>query len=191
MRKTTKILGLAVALAAAPTLAFAHPGLHAAGFSDGFIHPFTGFDHLLAMVAVGYWAASMAGAARWAVPMSFLALMIAGGALGFHAEAPAVIEYGIAASVVVLGGLVAFDVRLPVGPAAALVGTFAFCHGFAHGAEAPNAASGWHFGAGFVLATLLLQSLGLGLGALRLHRSVARIAGALIAASGCWFALNA
>lgn len=191
MRKTTKILGLAAAMAAAPTLALAHPGLHAAGFSDGFIHPFTGFDHLLAMVAVGYWAASLGGAARWAAPLSFLALMMVGAVLGFHAEAPGFIEYGIATSVVVLGALVAFDVRLPVGAAAALVGVFAFFHGFAHGAEAPNAATFLQFGAGFGLATLLLQSLGLGLGVLRLHRSVARIAGAVIAASGCWFVFNA
>ncbi len=191
MSKTAKTLGLALTLVAAPSLAFAHPGLHAAGFADGFVHPFTGFDHLLAMVAVGYWAASLGGAARWAAPASFLALMCLGAVLGFHAEAPALIEYGIAASVVVLGVLVAFDIRMPVVPAAALVGLFAFCHGFAHGAEAPNAASGLQFGVGFVLATVLLQGLGFGLGMLRLHRSVARIAGALIAASGCWFVFNA
>jgi urease accessory protein len=177
---------LAAALAAFPFAASAHPGLHAVDFEDGFIHPFTGADHLLAMIAVGYWAGQFVGSSRFILPGVFAGLMAIGAALGFHAEAPALIEYGVAASVAVLGLLLAFDVKMPITPAAALVSLFALCHGFAHGAEAPAAASqAWFFG-GFVAASLILQGVGLGLSMLRHRKVLARIAGALVALSGAW-----
>ena len=191
MNKVFKIATAAVAIAALPVAASAHPGLHAAGFGEGFVHPFTGADHLLAMIATGYWAAQFAGRARFALPTVFVCLMVVGGALGFHAQAPGFIEYGIAASVAVLGMLVAFDVKMPVAPAAGLVGLFALCHGFAHGAEAPAAASQVLFFGGFVLTSLFLQSLGFGLGSLRPGKALSRIAGAAVALGGAWMLGNA
>jgi urease accessory protein len=186
MKTLLKTAALAATLAAFPFAASAHPGLHAAGFEDGFIHPFTGADHLLAMIAVGFWAGQFVGRARFVLPGVFAALMVVGAALGFHAEVPALVEYGIAASVVALGLLLAFDVKMPVAPAAALVGLFALCHGFAHGAEAPAAASQAQFFGGFVAARLILQGVGLGLSMLRHSKSLARIAGALVAMTGVW-----
>jgi urease accessory protein len=186
MKTLLKTAALAAALAAFPFAASAHPGLHAAGFEDGFIHPFTGADHLLAMIAVGYWAGQFAGRARFVLSGVFAGLMAIGAALGYHAEAPALVEYGIAASVVVLGLLLAFDVRMPVAPAAALVGLFALCHGFAHGAEAPAAASQALFFGGFIAASLILQGVGLGLSMLRHSKTLARLAGGLVALSGAW-----
>jgi urease accessory protein len=186
MKTLLKTAALAAALAAFPFAASAHPGLHAAGFADGFIHPFTGADHLLAMVAVGYWAGQFEGRARFVLPGVFAGLMVIGAALGYHAEAPALIEYGVAASVVVLGLLLAFEVKMPVAPAAALVGLFALCHGFAHGAEAPAAASQALFFGGFVAASLILQGFGLGLIMIRRGKNFARIAGAFVALGGAW-----
>ena len=186
MNKSFKIATAAAALAALPVAASAHPGLHAAGFADGFIHPFTGADHLLAMIATGYWAAQSAGRARFAIPAVFAVLMVVGAALGFHAEAPGFVEYGIAASVAILGLLVAFDVKMPVAPAVGLVGLFALCHGFAHGAEAPAAVSQALFFGGFVAASLILQAVGFGLASLRPGKALSRIAGAAVALGGAW-----
>jgi urease accessory protein len=186
MNKIWKIVAASAAFAAVPVAASAHPGLHAMGFEDGFIHPFTGADHLMAMVAVGYWAGQFGGRMRFAIPAIFAAVMVFGAALGFHAEAPGFIEYGIAASVAVMGLLIAFDVKMAFAPAAALVGAFAFCHGFAHGAEAPAAAAQAHFFSGFVFASLILQGAGLGLAMMRPAQSLSRLAGALVALGGAW-----
>ena len=186
MTKTLKTLAVAGALVAFPFAASAHPGLHAAGFADGLIHPFTAADHLMAMTAVGYWAGQFSGRARFLVPGAFVGLMVLGAALGFHAQAPNFIEYGIAASVAVIGLLIAFDIKMPLAPAAGLVGLFAFCHGFAHGAEAPAAATEVLFFSGFVLASLILQGFGLGLAMLRPGQALSRVAGAVVALSGLW-----
>jgi len=191
MTKLWKIVAASAAFAAVPVAASAHPGLHALGFEDGFVHPFTGADHLMAMAAVGYWAGQFGGRMRFAIPAIFAAVMVLGAALGFHAEAPGFIEYGIAASVAVMGVLIAFDVKMPALAAAALVGAFAFCHGFAHGAEAPAAATEISFFSGFVLASLILQGVGLGLSMLRPGKLLSRLAGAAVALGGAWMLGNA
>jgi urease accessory protein len=174
-----------------PSIAEAHPGLHAHGFADGFAHPFTGLDHLCAMVAVGYWAASLGGSARWIAPAAFVCLMAMGALLGLNAVALPAVEYGIAASVVALGLLVAFDVRMPVAAAAALVGGFALFHGYAHGSEMPAASNALYYGGGFLLATVMLHAIGLTLGSLRMNRVFGRLAGGAIALTGCYFAFAA
>jgi urease accessory protein len=191
MRKFWKIAAASAAFAAIPVAASAHPGLHAMGFEDGFVHPFTGADHLMAMTAVGYWAGQFGGRMRFAIPAIFAAVMVFGAALGFHAEAPGFVEYGIAASVAVMGLLIAFDIRMPALAAAVLVGAFAFCHGFAHGAEAPAAATEISFFSGFVLASLILQGVGLRLSMLRPGKLLSRLAGAAVALGGAWMLGNA
>ena len=87
----------------APVAALAHPGAHIEGLSAGFTHPFTGLDHLIAMVVVGVWAAFLGGRALWAVPASFVALLGVGAALGAHGATLPGVEHVIAASVFVLG----------------------------------------------------------------------------------------
>ena len=73
----------------------------------------------------------------------------------------------ILVSVAVFTTLVVKKARMRIGPSALLVGFFAFFHGFAHGAEMPPSAGIVMFGAGFVLATLLLHALGLAAGRLQ------------------------
>jgi urease accessory protein len=171
-----------------PALAHAHhlPG-EASGFASGFGHPLFGLDHVLAMVAVGLWAAQLGGRSRWTVPAAFVCLMAVGGALGMSGIQVPMVEAGILASVLVLGILIAAAVRLPTAASVALVGLFAIFHGHAHGAEIPAAASGFSYALGFVLATIALHACGIGLGMLAKKPSTVpllRFAGAAIAVAG-------
>lgn len=172
--------------------ALAHPGhgpdavAAQAALAAGFAHPFSGLDHLLAMVAVGLWAAQQGGRALWAWPAAFVALMLAGGALGLAGFGLPAIEPVIGASIVVLGAFVALGARLPVVAGAALVGAFAVFHGNAHGLESPGYGAA-AYATGFMLATACLHAAGLlaGLAAARLGAAQAlRIGGALGAATG-------
>lgn len=176
------------------TLAFTAPASHAhtgigatAGFAHGFSHPLLGLDHLLAMIAVGLWAPQLAQnnkKALWMVPISFAGVMILGGVLGASKIELPLVETGTLMSVLVLGVLVAASARLPLVASIAVVGAFAIFHGHAHGAEMPQAVSALFYGAGFVLATALLHSVGVTLGVLsqkKMSLQITRFAGAAIA----------
>jgi urease accessory protein len=182
-------LGAAVALlaVAVPAAAFAHPGHPGDGLVAGFMHPFSGADHLLAMLAVGFWAAMLGGWARYAVPAAFVSVMMAGASFGMAATPIPMVELAVAASVVALGLLVAFEVKVPVAVASAIVATAAFFHGFAHGTELPASNQALTYVGGFVAATVILHGAGLALGSLRLSKAgriVGRIAGIGVALTG-------
>ena len=166
MRKLLSGLTFAAATLA-PAVAFAHAG-HGehSGFIHGFMHPIAGLDHILAMVTVGILAYQIGGRALWLVPTTFLAIMAAGGLLGVAGVSFYFVEPGIAASVVVLGLIVALAVKPPVTVAMALVALFAVFHGYAHGIEAPLDGSAAVYGAGFMLATALLHAAGIAFGML-------------------------
>jgi urease accessory protein len=151
---------LAVALMGVAGSAEAHLLGETGGLSGGFAHPLSGLDHVLAMLAVGMWAAQLGGRAVWLVPLSFVAMMTAGGAVALAGLPLPLVELGIAGSVVVFGALIAFAARLPVGLGMAVVGAFALFHGHAHGTEIPAAASAVAYAAGFVAATGLLHAAG-------------------------------
>jgi urease accessory protein len=153
------------AAAIAPTAALAHPGFgDHADFVGGFAHPLTGADHVLAMVAVGLFAAHLGGRALVLVPATFVLTMAAAGILGVVGVGIPFVELGIALSVVVLGVAIAFRLNPPVALAMALVGFFAIFHGHVHGTEMAGLGAGALYGAGFVLATALLHAVGIGLG---------------------------
>lgn len=162
-------------------------GAQGAGFGAGLAHPFTGLDHMLAMVAVGLWAAQLGGRARWVVPLAFMGAMVVGAGLALAGITLPMVATGIASSVLVLGLLIAFAARLPVAASAILVGAFAVFHGHAHGTELPQAASEALYGVGFLLATGTLHAVGLGIGAL-MHHSLKptwlRVLGGGIATAG-------
>jgi urease accessory protein len=150
-----------------PAMAFAHTGVgDAGGFAHGFMHPVTGLDHVLAMVMVGVLASQMNGRALWLVPAAFVLVMAAGGALGVAGIGVPFVETGIALSVVVLGAMVAFGIRLPAAAAMAVVALFAIFHGHAHGTEMPANAAGLAYGLGFMLGTALLHLAGIAAGML-------------------------
>ena len=183
-----RIILATVAAALAPNAALAHTGAeHALSFGSGFAHPFTGADHLLAMVAVGLWAGLNAGRARWAWPAAFVGVMLVGGGLGMAGVHLPVVEAGILASVVVLGVLVLAAAQWPVMLGTGLVAVFALLHGHAHGAELPIGAAAVTYAAGFALGTAILHVVGLGLAQVAsdgASRRLVRGAGALIAAGG-------
>ena len=149
----------------ASSAAQAHVGVgDTHGFAHGFAHPLSGIDHILAMVAVGLFAAHLGGRALYLVPLSFIAMMIVGGVLGIAGVSLPFVEIGIGLSVVVFGMAVAFGLNMPAALAMLLVGFFAIFHGHAHGTEMPESISGLAYGAGFVLATATLHAFGIGLG---------------------------
>src|SRR6476659_1401554 len=144
-----KGLTIAAAVTLVPTAAFAHPGLgDAHGFVAGFAHPLGGLDHILAMVTVGIFAWQLGGRALWLVPAAFVAAMAAGGALAMTGVPVPMVETGIAASVIVLGAIVALGIKAPLAIAMGLVGLFAIFHGHAHGSEMPLAAATGVYAAG-------------------------------------------
>lgn len=150
-----------------PNLAFAHTAIgDTSGFAHGFAHPLSGIDHVLAMIMVGLFATQLGGRTLWLAPASFVAGMTFGGALGLAGIEMPLVELGIALSVVVLGVLVASEVKASIAAAMALVGFFAVFHGHAHGAEMPENVGGWAYAVGFVIATSLLHMAGIGAGLL-------------------------
>jgi urease accessory protein len=147
--------------------ASAHEGAGiSGGFFSGFMHPILGWDHVVAMVAVGLWGAFLGSPAIWILPVVFPLVMAFGGALGVMGVPIPAIETGIAASAVVLGAMVAFAVRPPIWIAALIVGAFAIFHGHAHGTELPDAANPLAYSLGFVIATGLLHLSGIAFGLL-------------------------
>lgn len=163
------------------------------GFAHGFLHPFGGLDHILAMVSVGMMAAlvgkRLGTGSLWAFPAAFMGMMSVGAMLAMANFHLPFVEIGIALSVVTLGLAVALQMPLPLLAGMALVGFFAVFHGFAHGAEMPVDASMLTYWAGFLLATALLHLAGIGtrfaLGRwVPAANVVARLAGIAIAAAG-------
>jgi urease accessory protein len=172
LRKIAPSALLALFLTTVP--AFAHVGHgHVETFATGFFHPLGGIDHVLAMVAVGLYAASLGGAALWLVPSAFVGTMIVGGLIGYGGIGLPYVEQVIGLSVVVMGLAIALGAKLPTTIAMALVGAFALFHGHAHGSEGAELASFLPYAAGFVIATSLLHCAGivLGLGLDRLGRT--------------------
>ncbi|MBV9990556.1 MAG: HupE/UreJ family protein [Alphaproteobacteria bacterium] len=172
----------AAAIALLPAAASAHPGIagHTHGFAYGLAHPLGGIDHVLAMVAVGMFAAHLGGRALWLLPLTFVSAMALAGIAGMTGLALPFVEIGIGLSVVVLGLAVALQWNMPALAAMGLVGFFAVFHGYAHGAEA----SGLAYGAGFVCATALLHSVGIGLGLAIRNRRMVHFVGAAISLAG-------
>lgn len=193
MRLSTLKMGLAALIAAIPALALAHPGHeHTTSFMTGFMHPMGGLDHLLAMLAIGLWAASLGGRALWAVPAAFVGTMLIGGGLSVAGIQVPFIEQGIVLSVVLMGVLLVGAARFPVAVCAGIAALFAVFHGAAHGLEMPLNANGAEYALGFAAATALLHVVGIGFGsAIARFQApiVTRVTGSLIAIAGLFLAI--
>ncbi len=151
-----------------PTLAIAHPGHELASLQAGLMHPLTGWDHLLVMLAVGVWASQLSGHARWQLPLTFVLMMSFGAILGLANIAFSGIETLIAASVLAMGLLLLM--RLPISNLSrmGLVAVFAVFHGMAHGVELSQQ-QGYAVLSGMLVATALLHGVGFCLGAQRMQ----------------------
>ncbi len=189
MKLTSKLL---LATLFIPGIALAHTGVGpASGFMHGFQHPFSGLDHLLAMLAVGILAAQTGNKMHWVIPGAFLVALVIGGGIGFSSDAISMsfIEQGILASVLVLGALIAIKYSLSSLQSISIVSLFALFHGYAHGAEMPTNLGAISYTVGFTLAALLIIVFGLKLsGYLNTKKlnSWTRIAGSIISLTGIY-----
>jgi len=182
------LLALALMTLALPAQAHTGEGV-AGGFIAGFLHPVSGVDHLLAMVAVGMWGAFLGRPLIWMLPVTFPLMMVVGGVLGIGGIPLPLVEIGISASVIALGLSVAAAWRAPIPVAVLIIGIFAIFHGHAHGTELPQAAAPEAYAMGFVISTGLLHITGIALGLVtKLPRGVMalRAGGAAIALAGIW-----
>ncbi|QIE43238.1 HupE/UreJ family protein (plasmid) [Rhodobacteraceae bacterium SC52] len=189
--KQLQFSAFTVAALLAAGVAQAHTGEGVTGgLASGFLHPLFGWDHVVAMVAVGLWGAVLGRPALWLLPVVFPVVMAFGGALGVAGVPLPAVEVGIALSGVVLGLLVALAVPAPLWVAAVIVGVFAIFHGHAHGTELPTAADPIAYAVGFVVATGLLHLTGIAIGLLwdrPWGTWAVRAAGAVVALVGAAF----
>jgi urease accessory protein len=181
------------------TLLPADAGAHivkgeAIGFFSGFEHPISGFDHIIAMAAVGLWGAQLGAPAMWLLPVIFPLVMAFGGFLGLVGVPLPGSEIAIALSGVCLGAAVLAEFRPPLWVAAGMVGTFGLFHGYAHGHELPPGQNAILYSVGFILATGLLHLTGIAIGLI--HRwpwgqYALRGAGVVVLGGGVYFVWSA
>jgi urease accessory protein len=190
MRQMQKATLAAILLVLAGAAVAHEGGGIAGGFSSGFMHPVLGWDHVVAMVAVGLWGAFLGRPAIWLLPIVFPMVMAFGGAIGLSGLHLPAVETGIALSAIVLGAVVALALRPPIWVAAAIVGSFAVFHGYAHGVELPRAADPLAYSLGFVIATGMLHLVGIAIGLVvrwPAGKVTVRAVGAAIAMAGVAF----
>lgn len=184
-----------LAILATPASAWAHiQAGEAGGFLSGVHHPISGWDHVLAMIAVGLWGAQLGAPALWLLPVTFPMVMALGAMMGLLGIPLPGVEFGIALSAVVLGAMVLTEKHPPLWVAACIVGFFAIFHGHAHGTELPPGESGLLYSAGFVMATGCLHGVGIGIGLIHCWatgRMVLRAAGGTVAVAGMYFFISA
>jgi urease accessory protein len=178
-----------------PDTLYAHVGSGSAGgFLTGMQHPVSGFDHVLAMVAVGLWGAQLSTPALWLLPVAFPMMMAFGGMFGLIGLPLPGVEIGIAVSAIVLGILVSLEARPALGISLAIVAFFAIFHGHAHGTELPPGQSGLLYSMGFVIATGCLHGVGIVIGLVHrweAGRLMLRGAGAVVFVAGLFFLWSA
>ncbi len=182
------IIGIA-AFAAYGTAAQAHTfGVEGAGFAEGFIHPFIGIDHLLAMLAIGIWAVQLGHKALWHLPAAFVGTMSLAALLASYGPPVLpLLELAIAATVLFLGIILMFSVRLPIATGMLIAGLFASVHGYAHGLEMPQASSPLFYGTGFIAATSLAHAFGITMAVLiKRQLWLTRAGGLAIAVAGLY-----
>jgi urease accessory protein len=184
---STKIL-VAMLLLGASSAAFAHPGHDVSGFAAGLMHPFSGMDHLLAMVAVGLWAAQGGGRKIWLLPATFMTMLAVGAGIATQWQSLPLVEAGIATSVLSLGLLVMLSLQFPVALSVGVTALFGLFHGYAHGLELPQSAAPAEYALGFLAATASLHLGGIAAGlAMRQRDSMlSRLLGSAIALSGIY-----
>lgn len=189
---TTKFLTAIILLATSST-ALAHPGHNVSGLAAGLMHPFSGLDHLLVMIAVGLWAAQGGGRKIWLLPATFMTMLPVGAGIAMQWQALPLVEAGIATSVLALGLLIALSVQFPVVLSVAITALFGLLHGYAHGLELPQSAAPAAYALGFLAATATLHLGGIAVGVATRQRYVllSRLLGSALAVSGAYLLASA
>lgn len=171
---------------------FAHSGHDIYGLRAGLMHPFSGFDHLLAMIAVGLWAAQKNGWKIGLLPTTFMLMMIIGAKCALMYPYLPLIETGIAASVLVLGTITALSLKLSTRLSVTIIALFGLFHGYAHGLEMSEATEIEAYALGFLAGTITLHLAGILVGIATRTRftQFPQMLGTLIAACGLWLLSN-
>lgn len=157
------------ALLMCPSLVFAHPGHAEAGFTSGFMHPFTGIDHLAAMFGIGFLYSLFFSTQRhfkWALLLVLASSLVVGALLGLVGLELQFFEAMITLSVVCVGMLLLF------GGIGRSINQWAVCglatlsafHGYVHIVEASGVMSFAQYTLGFILSSMVLYFGGLSLG---------------------------
>jgi urease accessory protein len=134
-----------------PGVAASHPGHDAgAGFMAGALHPVTGLDHLVVLLAMGALAARMRGVAAAAVPLAFLGMLSVGIACGLRGIEVPCGEALIAVSVLVTAAAALWPPGSLPAITVGLAGVFAFFHGSAHGLEGAAGMAHLQYAAGLL-----------------------------------------
>lgn len=190
-RKLYLALFIGAALLFNPVMAQAHMEQgQAVGFLTGLEHPWSGLDHILAMVAVGIWGAQLGNPALWILPVAFPMMMAIGGMMGLLGIPLHGVEIGIAISAIVLGLMILLELRINLIFTVIIVGFFAIFHGHAHGTELPAGQSGLLYSMGFVVGTGCLHGVGILIGMIHYYqvgKPLLRGTGAFIMIMGCLF----
>lgn len=193
MRNAITKLLTAIILFGTSSTAFAHPGHDVSGLAAGLMHPFSGLDHLLAMVAVGLWAAqgdSKGGGGRkiWLLPATFMTMLAVGAGISMQWQSLPMVEAGIATSVLSLGLLIMLSLQLPVALSVSITALFGLFHGYAHGLELPRSAAPADYALGFLIATAALHLSGIaaGLAMRQRYAMLSRVLGSAIAIGGVY-----
>ena len=150
---------LLLLLSAVP--AAAHPGHDAMAMADGLVHPLTGVDHFVTMVAIGLLAARRSANRLLVLPLAFVAMM----ALGLQAGTLAVsfangAETAIAVGLLLIGCALLIDRSLPLSVVILLAGGAGLFHGMAHAGDNGGAALQPGYIAGVLIMTIVLHAIG-------------------------------
>jgi urease accessory protein len=193
MRNSTAKFLITIFLLVASSAAFAHTGHNVSGLAAGLMHPFSGLDHLLAMVAVGLWAVQGGGRKVWLLPATFMTMLVVGAGAAMLWQTLPMVEAGIAVSVLALGLLVALSLQLPALLSVVITALFGLLHGYAHGLELPESAAPAAYALGFLAATAMLHLSGIAVGVATRKRyaQLSRLLGGAIAVSGAYLLASA
>ena len=161
MKKSLLIL---MTLVGFPLTAMAHPGHEAVGFMSGVLHPLTGLDHLLVMLAIGFWAARAPTENRFQIPTLFIIFLLIGLTMGAFMTTSSMVELGIAVSVLAMGLILFLSARISALWQLMLTSMFGLIHGFVHGQELILAEHGFMAILGLTLTTAGLLATGFLLG---------------------------
>lgn len=188
MRKLTAKLLITILLFGTSSAAFAHPGHDVSGMAAGLMHPFSGLDHMLAMIAVGLWAAQGGGRKVWLLPATFMTMLAVGAGIAMQWQSLPLVDAGIATSVLVMGLLIMLSLQFPVALSVSITALFGLFHGYAHGLELPQSAAPAEYALGFLAATAILHFSGvtLGITTRRHYALLSRMMGSAIAISGAF-----
>lgn len=194
MKKTKKTFYLVlIMMFVVQNITLAH-SIGGNGLTSGLTHPLLGFDHLLAMIAVGIISVQQGGHSIWKVPATFILFMVIGALLAFSGLKVPAVETGISLSILIFGVIISVSKKIPVYFALLSIAVFAIFHGHAHGEEFPIIANPILYGIGFVLSTTLLHLVGILIGYSAIKRDLKlgllRYAGAVISIIGLLFLIR-